>query len=115
MTPDEARKRMRTHLIAFGAILVLAMLAAGTVLTGRPNPAAVLAIAAVQVAVVLVAMMHAPKDGRWVRGLLAFCALFVVALAGLTLLGLKDTIEGTEHVVISSDAAHEDAPAEDAH
>jgi heme/copper-type cytochrome/quinol oxidase subunit 4 len=109
MTPDEARKRMRSHAVAFGAILLLALTAPATVLTGRSNPAIVMVIAAVQVFVVLAAMMHAPKDGPWVRGLLAFCALFVAALAGLTLLGLKDTVAGTEKVVVSAPGPAADA------
>ena len=105
MNPDDVRKRMRAHIIAFASILALAMMSAGTVLAGEANVAAVLAIAAVQVLIVLFAMMHAAKDGPWVRWTLALCVVFVTAMAGLTLLGLHDPIDGTEHVVVAPAAA----------
>jgi heme/copper-type cytochrome/quinol oxidase subunit 4 len=110
MNHDEIRKRMRSHLIAFIAILLLSLMAAGTVLAGETNRSAVLAIAAVQALIVLAAMMHAHREGPWVRGLIAFCALFVAALAGILYLGYHDTIDGTEHVGMS--APEHDAPAE---
>ncbi len=101
MTPDDVRKRTRAHLIAFVIVLALALMSAGSVLAGQANVAAVLAIAAVQVLVVVFAMMHAGQDGPWVRWTLGLCVVFVAALAGLTLFGQRDTIDGTEHVVVA--------------
>lgn len=111
-TQDDIRKRARIHLIAFVAILVLALLSAATVMSGETTRATVFIIAAVQVLIVLSQMMHAFKDGPWVRWTLGLCVVFVAALAGLSLLGLSDTIDGTEHVVVapaepSPDAAEE--------
>jgi len=96
MDAADIRQRMRAHLIAFGAILLLALGAAGLVLAGVSNVYMVLAIAAVQATIILTAMMHARADGPWVRGMLFFAAFFVATLLGLTALGLRSTIDGTE-------------------
>ncbi len=94
----DIQKRIRAHLVAFAAILVLTFVAAGTVLAGVSNVYLVGGIAALQAAIILTAMMHARADGIWVRGVLFFAALFVVTLLGLTLLGQRSTIVGTEHI-----------------
>jgi len=107
MNHDDIRKRMRAHMVAFAVILALALMAAGTVMAGSATPVAVMAIAAVQALVVLFAMMHAGKEGAWVKWLLAFCAFFVAALAFITYHAYRDTIDGTEHVVITPAQAAE--------
>ena len=114
MDHDDVRKRMRGHIIAFVAILALAMMSAGTVLAGEANVTAVLAIAGVQVLVVLFAMMHATQAGPWVRWVLVFCAFGVFGLAGALYVGYHDTIDGTEHIVMqtSETPADSDAPTE---
>jgi hypothetical protein len=48
--------------------------------------------------------MHVAKEGPWVKWLLAFCALNVAGLVGMLCLGYFDTIQGTEHVVVSEPA-----------
>ncbi len=120
MSPEDVRKRMRAHLVAFISILALAMVAAATALAGEANRSAVLAIAAVQVLIVLGSMMHAHRDGPWVTWLLAFCALNVAGLGGILYVGYFDTINGTEHVVVSApaneaDTATESEPGESEH
>ncbi len=96
MDAAEIQKHMRGHLIAFIAILVLSLVAAASVYFGALGLSGALAIAGVQVLIIGNRMMHAFKDGPWVRGVLFFAALFVVALLGLSALGLHSTIEGTE-------------------
>jgi len=107
MNPEDVRKRIRAHMVAFAVILALAMLAAGTVMAGSATPAAVMSIAAVQALVVLFAMMHAGNEGPWVRWLLVFCAFFVALLGSITYHAYQDTIHGTEHVVIAPAEAAE--------
>jgi heme/copper-type cytochrome/quinol oxidase subunit 4 len=102
MNADDVRKRARAHIIAFTMLLALALMAAATVLAGETNPAAVLGIAVVQVLIVVVAMMHALQEGPFVRWLLVFAVIFVCALEGLSYLGLHDTIDGTQRVVIAA-------------
>lgn len=97
MDAADIQKHMRGHLIAFVAILVLSLVAAASVYFGAFGLSGALAIAGVQVLIISNRMMHAFKDGPWVRGVLFFAALFVVVLLGLTSLGLRSTIEGTEH------------------
>ena len=99
MDAADIQKRMRAHLIAFGAILVLALVAAGTVLAGISNGYLILAIATVQGLIILTAMMHARADGLWVRGMLFFAAVFVAALFGVLALAHSSTIVGTEKIV----------------
>lgn len=96
MDAADIRKRTRSHLLAFAAILLLALGAASTSFFGTPNPTAVLGIAAVQAAIVLLAMMHMRADGPWVRGTLLFAAIFVAAMLALFSLGKHSTIHGTE-------------------
>ncbi len=106
MDTADIRKRTRSHLIAFAAILGLALAAAATSFTGTASPTIVLGIAAVQAAIVLFAMMHARADGPWVRGTLAFAAIFVALMLGLFLLGKSSTIEGTQVLNAAQEEAH---------
>ena len=98
MDAADIQKRMRTNLIAFAAILLLALAAAGTVLAGVSNGYLILAIAAAQGTIILTAMMHARAEGPWIRGVLIFAGLFVAALLGLTALAHHSTIVGTESI-----------------
>ncbi len=98
MDAADIQKRMRAHLLAFAAILALALTAAGLAMTGLANGYLIFAIAAVQAAILLTAMMHARAEGPWVRGVLFFAALFVVALVGLMALSHRSTIVGTERI-----------------
>jgi heme/copper-type cytochrome/quinol oxidase subunit 4 len=109
MDSADIRKRTRTHLIAFAAILVLALAAASTAFLGATSPAAVLGIAAIQAGVVLTAMMHARAEGPWVRGVLVFAAFFVAAMLGLFSLGKRSTIEGTQVLTATPAVAQEEA------
>ncbi len=109
MDAADIQQRMRAHLIAFGAILLLALAAAGMVLAGVSNVYLIVAIAAVQATIILTSLMHARADGPWVRGTLFFAALFVAVLLGLTMLGLRSTIDGTQRtgdVPAASEEAH---------
>lgn len=98
MDAADIQKQMRGHLIAFIAILVLSLVAAASVYFGAFGLSGALAIAGVQVLIIANRMMHAFKDGPWVRGVLFFAALFVVALLGLTILGSRSTIDGTQRI-----------------
>ncbi len=97
MDAADIQKRIRAHLIAFGAVLMLALAATGLTLAGVSNLYLIAAIVAVQATIILTALMHARADGPWVRGTLFFAALFVAVLLGLSMLGARSTIQGTEH------------------
>lgn len=116
MDTTDIRKRTRSHLIAFAAILVLALVAAAPFLLANQtnsylvvNPYFILSIAVTQAAIILTAMMHARAEGPWVRGTLAFAAIFVAVMLGLFLLGKSSTIEGTQVLNVAPAAAHEEA------
>lgn len=98
MDAAEIQKRTRGHLIAFGAILVLALAAAGSVMAGVSSLFLIGGIACVQVLVVLFAMMHANADGFWVKTSLVSAAFLVVALVGLMILGHRSRIVGSEQI-----------------
>lgn len=109
MDAADIRSRTRSHLIAFAIVLVLALTAAGVSMAGIAGPAIVIGIAAVQAAVVLIGMMHAPAEGAWVRGTLAFAAFFVTTMLVLFVLGHHSTIVGTEVLHAAPSAAAEEA------
>jgi len=96
MSDDSIQDQIRSHLIAFGVVFVLAIIAGATTWLGLAGVEAVLAIATLQVGVVLGFMMHIGRDGRIVGWTVFLCGLFVAAMAGLMLLGLSDEIAGTE-------------------
>lgn len=98
MDAAEIQKRMRAHWVAFGAMVVLALLASGTVVAGKSSGNIIFAITLAQAAIILVGMMHARTEGLWVRGVLLFAAFFVAALVGLMALGHSSTIVGTERI-----------------
>ena len=105
MDAADIQKRTRAHLVAFTAILVLALITTVPYfLPSQSNihdvidPYALLAIVTIQVAIVLFAMMRVRAEGLWVRGVFFFAVLFVAALLGLTALGHRSTIIGTERI-----------------
>jgi len=107
----EIQNRTRAHLIAFAAVLAMALVAGGLAMAGVSNVDLVLAIAAVQGVIVLTAMMHARSDGPWVRGVLFFAALFVAVLFGALVLGHRSTITGTERLNSAPAAVAADSEA----
>lgn len=118
MSAEDVKKQVRTHLTVFAAVLILAVMAGISVIAGTSSIPAVLAIAAVEVALVLGFLMHARTEGPWVKSLILFCALFVGSLIALKLLGHYDRIEGTEDIVVEAAPQHaqeaEEAPADKA-
>lgn len=109
MTREEVARRTRTHLFAFAAIVVVAVLAAITVVLEKPPASAGVVIAVLQAMMVLKFMMHLYDEGPWVKWLVAFSIVSVIGLAGTLCVGYFDTIEGTQHVIAAPVEQAQDA------
>jgi len=113
MSSEKVKREVRGHLRVFVALLVLAVVSATlSMLSEAPLIAVVLVIAAVQGALILAYLMHVKGEGALIQSLLAFSAFFLIILFLFTLLGLSDTIEGTESLAepaaVSDTAANEE-------
>jgi len=114
MSSENVKQQVQGHLRILAALLVLALVSGLTsMVSDAPLIAVVMAVAAVQGALILVFLMHAKGEGPLIQSLLAFSAFFLIILFLFTQLGLSDTIEGTES--LAAPAAHSDAGASEEH
>lgn len=74
--------------------------------------AAIAMVAALQVSMVFVLLMHAMADMKVLTPLFSLCGVFVVLLICLMLVAHTDTIEGTEHIQTPAATEH-DAEADE--
>ncbi len=113
MSSENVKRQVQSQLQIFAALLVLVIVSATvTMLSDAPAIAVVMAVAAIQGALILAFLMHAKGEGPLIQSLLAFSAFFLIVLFLFTQLGLSDTIEGTESLAAPA-AISETAPDEE--
>jgi caa(3)-type oxidase subunit IV len=97
--------------VPFAIVGALVVVASGLTLGGLSATVVILAIAAIQVAVVAGWMMHLASEGRAVTWTAALSAVLLAALFALAYAAFHDTIEGQER--IAAPAAVDDGGAEE--
>ncbi len=114
MSSENVKQQVQSQLRIFAVLLVLAIVSGTiTMLSDAPLIAVVMAVAAIQGALILAFLMHVKGEVALIQSLLAFSAFFLIILFLFTQLGLSDTIEGTES--LAAPAAASDAAAGEEH
>ena len=113
MRSENVKQQTRGQLRIFAALLVLTIVSGATsMLSDAPLISVVMAVAAIQGALILGYLMHVKGEAALIQSLLAFSAFFLIILFLFTQLGLSDTIEGTESlaapVAVSDTATSEE-------
>ena len=106
MSSENVKQQVQSQLRIFAVLLVLAIVSATiTMLSDAPLIAVVMAVAAIQGALILAFLMHVKGEVALIQSLLAFSAFFLIILFLFTQLGLSDTIEGTESLAAPAAAS----------
>ena len=113
MSRANVKRQVQGQLRVVAAVVLLAIVSATvTVLSDAPAIVVVMAVAAIQGALILAFLMHLKGEVPLIQSLLAFSAFFLIVLLGLTLLGLSDPIEGTTSLAVPA-ALSESAAGEE--